>query len=170
MAMDVYGRKPTSAEGKYFRRNVWGWRPLATYLTTTFPNITQHCKYWQSNDGGGLGMLLSLSLARGIDKDIEDGHAAQYIAERDAHLANLKPVPCQHCNGVGRMTGTKNAVFERVHEDGDTKPRLTVVQKKCSMCDGTGEHLPFDTWYSLTLEDLVEFSAFLKVCGGFKIC
>jgi hypothetical protein len=28
MGMDVYGRQPTSAAGKYFRANVWSWRPI----------------------------------------------------------------------------------------------------------------------------------------------
>jgi hypothetical protein len=28
MGMDVYGRNPTSEAGKYFRANVWSWRPI----------------------------------------------------------------------------------------------------------------------------------------------
>ncbi len=28
MGMDVYGRKPSSEAGKYFRANVWSWRPI----------------------------------------------------------------------------------------------------------------------------------------------
>src|SRR5947209_5860046 len=28
MGMDVFGRKPTSEAGEYFRANVWGWGPI----------------------------------------------------------------------------------------------------------------------------------------------
>lgn len=28
MGMDVYGRKPSSEAGEYFRANVWSWRPI----------------------------------------------------------------------------------------------------------------------------------------------
>ena len=28
MGMDVYGRNPDSQAGKYFRANVWSWRPI----------------------------------------------------------------------------------------------------------------------------------------------
>ncbi|QOR55575.1 MAG: hypothetical protein UMS36scaffold28_65 [Phage 59_13] len=28
MGMDVYGVKPKSKQGEYFRNNVWSWRPL----------------------------------------------------------------------------------------------------------------------------------------------
>jgi hypothetical protein len=32
MGMDVYGKAPTVEEGKYFRNNLWWWRPLWTYV------------------------------------------------------------------------------------------------------------------------------------------
>ena len=28
MGMDVWGRNPSSPEGKYFRANIWSWRPI----------------------------------------------------------------------------------------------------------------------------------------------
>ena len=31
MGMDVYGREPEKELGKYFRSNVWWWRPLWNY-------------------------------------------------------------------------------------------------------------------------------------------
>ena len=36
MGMDIYGRKPTSEAGKYFRANIWSWRPIHAL-------IEQHC-------------------------------------------------------------------------------------------------------------------------------
>ena len=28
MGMDIWGRNPSSAAGKYFRANIWSWRPI----------------------------------------------------------------------------------------------------------------------------------------------
>ena len=28
MGMDVYGKNPSNDEGKYFRANIWSWRPI----------------------------------------------------------------------------------------------------------------------------------------------
>ena len=36
MGMDVYGRRPTSEAGKYFRANVWSWHPIHAL-------IIEHC-------------------------------------------------------------------------------------------------------------------------------
>ena len=54
MGMDVIGKNPKNETGEYFRNNVWGWGPLATYVCQVAPEITAKCKYWQSNDGDGL--------------------------------------------------------------------------------------------------------------------
>jgi hypothetical protein len=32
MGMDVYGKKPTTEEGKYFHNSASSWHPLASYL------------------------------------------------------------------------------------------------------------------------------------------
>lgn len=86
MGMDVYGRKPTAPEGEYFRRNVWGWRPLADMVTTLFPELTDKCRYWQSNDGDGLDARGSQRLADAIDKALADGTIHSWVTIRDAEI------------------------------------------------------------------------------------
>ena len=64
MGMDVYGKNPTNEAGKYFRNNVWWWRPLATYILETAPqSITSQCEHWGTNDGDGLDAERSSKLA-----------------------------------------------------------------------------------------------------------
>ena len=75
MGMDVYGKNPTSENGKYFRNNVWWWRPLAEYCKQIAPEITSKIKYLQSNDGDGLQTqedcnILADKLQEAIDKQI----------------------------------------------------------------------------------------------------
>src|SRR5439155_5559768 len=40
----VIGRPPA---GRYFRRSVWGWRPLAQLVTTLCPKQSSACRYCQ---------------------------------------------------------------------------------------------------------------------------
>ena len=50
MGMDIYGNNT----GTYFRRNVWGWRPLAELVCKLEPELTSACAHWYDNNGDGL--------------------------------------------------------------------------------------------------------------------
>ena len=54
MGMDVYGKNPENETGRYFRACVWGWHPLAEYLTEVAPDLIGKVTYLHSNDGDGL--------------------------------------------------------------------------------------------------------------------
>lgn len=41
--------------------------------------------------------------------------------------------------------------------------------EECNACQGKKTVRPFDTYYNVDIDDIREFSAFLKDCGGFKI-
>lgn len=151
MGMDVFGKNKDSEVGSYFRRNVWGWRPLAEMVTEMFPDLTAGCKYWQSNDGDGLDAAGSVALAKAINEAIADGRIAKYVRERDARLKALSKVECKICGGTGR----------RLWPDG---------VKECNACHGDKVVEPYDKWYSLDENDAKEFAAFLAECGGFEIC
>lgn len=125
--MDVCGQAPRSEAGKYFRRNMWFWPPLAGWITSLWPELTASCQYWFSNDGDGLNDEQSVALADAID----------------AHLASGE--------------------FERLH---------AMVSASEAMEEYGGEYAPWKgkgTGFPLRAEDLREFSAFLRDCGGFKI-
>ena len=63
MGFDIYGADPVTEEGKYFRNNVWWWRPLANYCLEVAPDATAACTHWHSNDGAGLSAEGALALA-----------------------------------------------------------------------------------------------------------
>jgi hypothetical protein len=46
MGMDVYGKKPTTEEGKYFRNNIWFWGMLAEYIYEVAPTIATGFVIW----------------------------------------------------------------------------------------------------------------------------
>jgi hypothetical protein len=159
MGMDVFGKKHTTPEGEYFRNNVWWWRPLADYCREVAPEICSHCKYWDSNDGDGLNAARSIALANALQAEVDAGRAAAH-EKRYASEQEMTPnEPCDLCEG----TGTRKPIPER--GAGDIATGI-----KCNACGGTGHVRPWSTQYPFSVENVVEFIAFLKGCGGFKIC
>lgn len=51
MGMDIFGRAPFSEVGKYFRANVWSWRPIHQLCEQV---LGQKFPSWAYNDGEGL--------------------------------------------------------------------------------------------------------------------
>ncbi len=172
MGMDVFGISPTSETGEYFRRNVWGWHPLAEYIVSQGPEeIVSKCECWHSNDGDGLDAENAARLAEWLEASVKDGKAAAYAAIRDAELAAMPNEPCELCGGTGIRTdevGQQAKMPERKIEDED-HPRNGEVGW-CNGCNGNGSIRPWPTHYTLEVEDIVEFAAFLRDSGGFEIC
>lgn len=156
MGMDVYGRKPTAEVGKYFRNNVWWWRPLADLCQAMAPDVCKACKHWQSNDGDGLDKNHALALAAVLESRLADGTIAKLIAERDARIAMLPDEPCDICDGKGKRSDAL-----AVANGWDKKP--------CNACDGKGTQRPWETHYPCSVENVAEFAAFCKASGGFEI-
>lgn len=157
MGMDVMGRKPKSETGAYFRRNVWGWHPLADLIENLFPWASPPNTFWHSNDGWGLNATQSKRLAKELSAATEDGRIAFYIKERDDRIASLPKEECPYCNGTGVRTdeiGVELGMDEKLW---------------CNGCDGKGAVSPWETNYHCDIQDVNEFTAFLKDCGGFHI-
>lgn len=159
MGMDVYGKKPVSETGKYFRNNVWWWRPLADYCCEVAPKITANCKYWQSNDGDGLNAQDSASLADLLQIEIETG--ATLIYEK-RYISTQEATPNEECF-ICEATGTRNPP----PIGGAGNPKTNGI--RCNGCEGTGFVRPYSTQYPFSVENVERFVAFLRDCGGFEI-
>jgi len=156
MGMDVFGKAATAEVGEYFRRNVWGWHPLWEYVERNHADIGYAVEHAHTNDGDGLDEAGSLELAQRLRNDLATGKAAEYVRERDEFLNALPSLTCNICEGTGqRPDGLYGVEW--------TKPG-------CNGCDGTGESRPYETYYSLDVQDIEEFTDFLEACGGFSIC
>src|SRR4051812_45074191 len=93
MGMDVYGKKPTSEDGRYFRANVWSWRPIhqlcEIVLKRDFPS-------WAFNDGDGLETQEECNqLADGLERYLAQFPAEEISLESDLRVDDegtfLKP-------------------------------------------------------------------------------
>jgi len=140
MGMDVYGKKPRSEEGKYFRANIWWWHPLATYCEVVSPKATSDWAGWHHNDGEGLGDEEAQTLAALLEVEIESGRCAKYAAQHTAQMNSIPAEPCPSCEAKG-----------------------------CERCEGKGKVKSMRSWYSFDVDNVREFASFLKDCGGFEI-
>jgi hypothetical protein len=159
MGVDIFGRAPTSQVGKLFNYNYDWWRPLADYCCSVAPDITNKCKYWQSNDDG-LDRKDALALAKRLEAEIMSGRTAMFAKRYGSVQETMPNVPCGYCAATG--TREPAAVL------GAGNPVRGSV--KCTVCDGTGYVRPDCADYSFFVERVKEFVAFLKACGGFNIC
>lgn len=160
MGMDVYGRRPTTETGKYFRNNIWHWRPLADYVIQTAPALAAKCPHWHTNDGAGLNAADSVALADLLQAEIDSGRCETFAKIREAEIAAIPNEVCSLCEG----TGVRKPIPER--GAGDLK-RGGIT---CNSCGGSGSVRPSATYYPFDVDNVREFVAFLRDCGGFEIC
>lgn len=171
MGMDVYGKNPTAEAGEYFRRNVWGWRPLWEFVQQIHPEIANLVEHGHTNDGDGLGAEESLKLAEALKEDIATGTADEYVNQRNAYLASLERPVCDLCSGTGIRTdeiGIQNGMPTR-----ELSPEIAAIVGRthgtCNGCSGEGKRDHFETNYWLEVDDIQQFSDFLESSGGFEI-
>ena len=172
MGMDVYGKNAKTEVGTYFRRNVWGWRPLWDYCVNQHPEVAGVVKYGHSNDGDGLDGELSLLLGRLLESDIKTGAASAYIENRNAELAELPRPDCDLCSGTGIRTDAIGVQYgmDKQELPDEMKSLTGRTHGTCNACHGEGKTDAWETNYFLELDDIKEFAEFLKDCGGFSIC
>jgi hypothetical protein len=166
MGMDVYGKN-----GGYFRRNVWGWHPLAQMIQNIAPEVAKGCKHWHSNDCDGLDAAGAVALADILDAFVAEGGAKTYVEERRAQIASLPDEECKFCGGTGARTDPI-AVERGMHEtivDEVGHPRFG-QKGTCNACGSRGKARPSATYYDVDENDVREFSEFCRTSGGFEIC
>lgn len=170
MGMDVIGKNKNSEVGSYFRRNVWGWRPLWQYVKIQHWDLVEGVN-GDYNDGHGLDAEQSRLLAERLRKDLEDGTVNWYISVRNSTLAELPREDCDLCDSTGIRTDTIGLEFgmpTRMLE-----PEVRVVTGRnhgyCNGCSGYGNKPNWETNYWLEKRDIEEFADFLEECQGFEI-
>ena len=167
MGMDVFGKEPSSEAGKYFRCNVWWWRPLWDYACSVGRTVISPEMHQQGhhNDGAGLDDAKSKELAALLQAELESGRTADFAIKRQRALAALPLHDCPHCGGSGVRTdevGVRMGMPERMNPHTD-KPGW------CNGCDGKGTQPDEETQYSFSAETVQKFAVFLDACGGFEI-
>jgi len=149
--MDVYGRKPTGPQGKYFRNSIASWHPLARYCNLIAPDICGACKYWHTNDGDGLDTTGALALADTLEKEINAGWAAAY--------------------GAFEIFRRKGKGGDRLHEVVLFGAMARVVGTASALPEGSLDVTFAGELYEPSdfVENVAAFISFLRESGGFSI-
>lgn len=144
MGFDLY-----ASNGKYFRNNVWWWRPLWVYVTAVCRDILSEddIERGNYNDAHFIDENKAKNIAERLKTLIADGKTEVYALQRDKELQSLPDEICVLCDGTGKKEG-----------------------KKCYKCDGKGKNRPFETCYSFTTENVKAFADFCEKSNGFEIC
>jgi hypothetical protein len=158
MGMDVYGKKPTSEEGEYFRNNMQAWGSLAEYINEVAPDIAIKCEYWHGNDGDGLDAANALKLAETLQAEVDSGRCELRERARASVQEGMPTEPCPLCDGTGRRKPGREAGA------GDFVTGIV-----CVLCGGRGRITPWSRsgWFSV--RNVQDFVAFLRGSGGFEI-
>ena len=171
MGMDIIGKKPKNEKGKYFRNNVWWWRPLATFICDTYPDIAEKCEYWGSNDGDGLDAKTSRQLAKLIRQDLANGKVAEFEREYNTWRAELPREKCSFCEATGIRrdeVGQENGMPDKELAE-EVKIWVGREFGWCNACQGVGTTENWNAGYPFSIENVEEFTEFLENCGGFEI-
>jgi len=166
MGMDIYGKENDA----YFRRTIFSWPQLGTFLVGTFPDLTAPCKLWFTNDGDGLNKRQSLELSRAIGEALAAGEVEKYVKALDAELDAIPDETCEWCKGTGIRDDEvgRSAGFPKKVVDDPNNPRFGQLGW-CNGCSGSGMVTPYRKNMRLEVSDVEEFCAFLQICGGFEI-
>ena len=140
MGYDIYGKKPTAPEGEYYRSNIWYWPPFVAMCRRLAPRESKGCKGWELNEGRGLNAADALRLANRLDELLADGTIAAYIED----------------TGEPPVTELQGNALKFI--------RALKIATGGGKVDAPGLAAP-----AVTEEDVREFIAFLKTCGGFMI-
>ena len=172
MGMDVYGVRPISEKGEYFRRNVWGWHPLWEYVENCHPEIAALVQHAHTNDGDGLNALKSQELATHLFDDYKTGKVAEYVAERNRQISEMEMRDCKWCEATGIRSDEVGVEWGMPDKELSDEQKIMLGREKgyCNACDGVGKQQPWEANYYLEPDDVKEFAEFLLDCGGFEIC
>jgi len=173
MGMDVYGKKPTSERGEYFRNNVWWWRPLWDYCCEVGQEVITEeiAEHGSVNGGAGLDEPSARVLAQILSASIDSGHAEQWEKNQREWRASLPREACSFCDCTGIRAdevGVKHGMPER-----ELLPEIQILTGRthgwCNACEGVGTTESWLSQYPFSVENVAEFTAFLMDSGGFEI-
>ena len=147
-----------ATEGAYFRNNVWGWRPLWSYVCSVCYDILsdKDASAGSFNDGHKISKTKAGKIAKKLHSLIKDGKVKEYENGYKKHIASLEQVDCDLCETTGRRK----------------EPPKTGAgdYMECNKCSGTGK---VDDWaksYPFSEDNVRQFANFCANSGGFTIC
>lgn len=143
-----------SNPGVYFRRSVWGWRPLWECVNQFTDALTdEDFKHGCFNDGHMIPKDVAVQVAADLTEALEGGKVATYLKERTERIDGIPDRTCERCKGSGRES-----------------PQSLVRPEPCRSCNGSGKQQSWESMYGMEEQCVEEFRTFCAESGGFEIC
>lgn len=151
--------------GYYIRYNCWGWRPILflALVVIEHDNLKFNTDFWDSNDGRGLRTQKQCNrLAESMNKLVtlieEDLRSPHWIKEKeddDQFIFNLDSWSRE--DGI-QITDDEEKMLSEKYNYGQLMSTTVVIND-----------VRYDADYTTSVEEINQFIAFLRECGGFKI-
>jgi len=95
--------------GVHFRSNVWWWRPLWHFVTTTCDDILTEKDIGEGsfNNGHKISKTKAGKIAKRLYSLIESGKVKEYEEGYKEHLASLEKTDCKTCDATGMRVDPK---------------------------------------------------------------
>lgn len=172
MGMDVFGQKPVNDTGKYFRNNIWYWRPLWSYVIDNYSHLLDDdCVEGFTNSGYGLDDDTAIQLGLSILADIANGKIKQYEIDYEEAKQHRPMEPCSYCGCTGIRTD--DVGIRLGYPTRELPPDLAIelgrTHGTCNGCSGRGYQESFEDSYYFETKNMEEFAHFALCSGGFKI-
>ena len=157
MGFDLYGTAALSAEGEYFRNNVWWWRPLWDYICDICNDFltAKDMNKGGYNNGDTISRTKALKIAKRIKKYHKSGKLDEYAVNYKHRLDELPDSDCDICSSTGKRKSIPERGAGNIH---------------CNGCDGTGKQRNWGKSYPFDVNNVLEFVTFAENSGGFQIC
>jgi len=155
-----------SNPGIYFRRSVWGWRPLWECVYRFTDALTEddyHSGCY--NDGHLIPRDVAVQIATDLTAALEAGKITSYLKERAERVKAIPDRTCERCDGSGHESPRLEVLEGKAMQS-----LFRLVPEPCLSCRGAGTHPSFDSMYSMEERCVEEFRTFCEESGGFSIC
>jgi len=153
--------------GSYFRRNVWGWRPLWQFACVIAEGILDDQDEHSGgfNEGHEIDAEKAVAVADMLVGAIEDGRLDEYLETERKELSEIPLRPCPRCTGSGWEPDS--SIEDSKKFPGNPYPE---GEDECVTCNGQGHMPAMATYYRFGVEDVQAFEIFCRESGGFEIC
>ena len=154
---EAYWAWQDETKGSYYRRNMWGWRPVWEFIEAFCGDIlsAKDLEAGCFNDGHKISKTKANRIAGRIYSMDKKGLVKSYVNSRNDILDNLPLIPCDICKGTG---------FRK-------EPPITGAGNlECNGCRKKGKTKDWQTYYPGDYNAIIEFAEFCRHSGGFTIC
>ena len=166
MGFDLFGESEEE-NGKYFRNNVWYWRPLWDFTCTNCSNILSENdrRAGHYNDGYKITKSKARKLGSRLNSLIKDGTVDFYVREHTLML--------EQSQAKNDIIDKKKKVLKQEVKDATGKDNIVpdnFPEPFLSKWNKLQEQKDWSANYPFDRENVEEFAEFCLASDGFNIC